>query len=280
MTKPKNMILNIAVILAITWVFWAVLLFVFQGEVIFPRGMTHVTALDAPPPGAERLALAIDDGEVHAWFLPGEGCSAQQSCGTILMFHGNGMNIDDWRDEADWLSDLGWNVLLMEFRGYGVADGTPSQAALIEDAKSFIALLADKPECDPDRLVYFGQSIGGALASILAVEHQPAGLVLQTPPASIASMAWGFGFPSFLVRHPFATETALGQLAGLPLLLIEHDADEIISEAQRARLRAVAPHATLLVLRGGHNGLASYAEDQRFQAGVEAFLAQLNRPVE
>ena len=82
MKKPKNMFLNIAAILAIAWVFWVAILFVFQGVVIFPRGMTHGTALEEPPPGAERLAVTIDDGEVHAWFLPGAGCSEQQSCGT------------------------------------------------------------------------------------------------------------------------------------------------------------------------------------------------------
>ena len=251
---------------------WALLMFFVQDHLVFPRWALDQAFLSEAPAGFEEWSITTDEGRVHAWYLAGSGCTEDAPGGVVVMLHGNGMYIDRWIAEASAFAAMGWNVLLPEFRGYGRAEGTPSQDHLRSDVVAFIDQLDGRSGVDPDRLVYYGRSIGGALAAQVALDRPPAGLVLQTPPASISALAWRYGVPPFLVRSPFDTIDALERLGPIPTLLIEHDADEVIPASHPARIMEVAPHARHLVLEGRHNGLASSTEDQRFMDEMGVFL--------
>ena len=272
---PVRMFTTIALSLVGAYVVWAFTLFLLQDHLVFPRWAMGGSVLPGPPEGFEEWAIETDEGRVHAWFLPGVGANATSPRGVVVMLHGNGMLIDRWIGEASYLAGMGWNVLLPEFRGYGRAEGRPSEEHLRTDVLAFIDLLEERPEVDTGRLVYFGRSIGGALATQVALERTPAGMILQTPPASVAGLAWRYGVPPFLVRSPFDTIGALRGLEPVPILLIQHDEDEVIPASHLDDIMEVVPDARHVVLQGGHNGLDTPADEQRFIDEMTAFLGEV-----
>lgn len=263
----------ILIILAL-YLGWLLLVFVIQHALIFPRWAINRTPLIGPPVGYETLMIDTDQGPVEGWFLESTAGDEEGPRGVVVMMHGNGMMIDDWVAESGWLAGLGWHVLLPEYRGYGRSAGTPTQARLEADMSAFLATLRERDDVRTDRIVYYGRSIGASLAAQVAEHEVPAGLILQTPPASIAGMAWRYGAPPFLVRSPFDTMSALRGMDGVPIMIIEHDDDQVIPASDCRKVLEAAPHARHVLLKGDHNVLADGAEQGRFQREVEAFLRE------
>ena len=268
------MLLTLLLVILLAYAGWLVLLFLAQDVLLFPRHVLGAQTLPEAPVGFTEWTISTEEGSVHAWFLPGAGCGEGSDCGTVVMLHGNGMVIDAWIGEASWFAARGWNVLLPEFRGYGRAEGRPSEPALRSDTVEFIDRLRDEPGVDADRLVLYGRSIGGALAAQVARDRRPVGMILQTPPSSISDMAWRYGAPPFLVRNRFDTVSALEEVGTVPTLLLEHDADQVIPAAQSARIRRAAPHARHVLLKGDHNVLADPMEENRFLDALSVFLEE------
>ena len=126
---------------------------------------------------ANELWLDTDDGErLHGWWVP---ASAERQRGHLLFCHGNGGNVGDRLENARLLADAGLDVLLFDYRGYGRSSGRPSEAGTHRDARAARRALLDRPGVDPARVLYLGESLGGAVALALAVEAPPRGLVLH-----------------------------------------------------------------------------------------------------
>jgi len=266
------------ILILVLYLSWLLLVFVIQHALIFPRWAISRTPLNGPPVGYEEVFVETDQGRVEGWFLRSGLGADDGPRGVVVMFHGNGMLIDDWLAEAGWLASLGWHVLLPEYRGYGRSAGTPTQARLESDMADFLRQLRERDDVRADRLIYYGRSIGASLAAQVAASDPPAGMILQTPPASIADMAWRYGAPPFLVRSPFDTTRALRDLGEVPILVIEHDADRIVPASDCRRILASAPHARHLLLEGDHNVLADGMQHRLFLDEVEAFLKACSEP--
>ena len=259
-------------IVCVLWVLWILLLYIFQDRLVFPGAWMQVATGPLDRPGAEVLVVAREDGDIPAWFFTGTGASAQTPRGTVVLLHGNGHAMDDWFEFASAIAASGVHVLLPEYRGYGHAPGTPSQDALIEDVVAFRDRVAERPEVDEKRFVYYGRSIGAALGAQVALERPPAGLLLHTPPSSIAEYAWRYGAPPVLIRHPFRTTVALEQLSEVPILIIAHDRDGIVPASHQRTLKAKAPHAEFLELSGTHNAFSTESDRDAFHTALSAFI--------
>lgn len=226
-------------------------------------------------PGVEVMRVSTDEGDIPAWFLQGAGASETTPRGVVVMLHGNAMAIDDWFELASSLASKGINVLLPEYRGYGKAPGTPSEEALLRDVVAFIDQLRERPDVDGERIVIYGRSIGAALAAMVAAERPPAGLLLHTPPTSIASYAWRYGAPPILIRHPFRTDLALEKLGSVPILIISHDNDSLVPPHHPKRLREIAPHAEYFEVGGTHNVYASPKDERDFEEAMVEFTQKV-----
>lgn len=249
---------------------WCLTLSLAQGWMIFPRGMAGPALPEgALPRGVERWWIDAADGvRVEAWYLaPEDGGPAPAA----VIFHGNGELIDHVTEYAAWYRERGFAVLLPEYRGYGRSGGTPSQRAIVEDAKRFCAMLLARPEVDGARVVLHGRSLGAAVAAQVAAEHPPAALVLESPFVSINAMAAGYAVPPFLVRHPFRTDLVLPAL-GRPVLILHSRDDEIVPYAHGKRLHAMTPGSRLVDLSGSHNG--ALIAQPRYWSSVESLLRE------
>jgi fermentation-respiration switch protein FrsA (DUF1100 family) len=270
--------LTIFAVLAGLYVLYLGALFLLQDRLVFPRQL--VSGGDRPlPRGAELLANEAGPGRHTEAFLL-RAPDAPGNAPAVIFFHGNAERAEDQDFFVEGYHRLGWSVLLAEYPGYGSSAGRPSQAAIREDALAFLRALRGRADVDGRRIVLHGRSIGGGVASDLAAELArkgeplPAGLVLQSTPASVASMAIRYGAPAFLVRSPYRTDEALTAL-DLPVLLLHGRYDRLVPVADARRLAGLARRSRLFEYDSGHNDLPAGSDLDLFWAEIAGFLASL-----
>ena len=93
---------------------------------------------------AEDVWIAASDGsKLHAWFLPSQGPAR----GTVLHLHGNAANVSNHLPLVAWLPARGFNLLTLDYRGFGRSQGTPSLDGVVDDAAAALAYLRTRPRC-------------------------------------------------------------------------------------------------------------------------------------
>jgi hypothetical protein len=251
----------------------ALYLYAFQERyVYFPElPSRQVTATPADIGLAfETVRLGTADGETLAgWYIP-----APAARGTLLYLHGNGGNIGHRIDQIAVFHRLGLNILIIDYRGYGDSSGKPSEEGTYQDALAAWHYLTQNKRHMPQRIVLFGESLGGSIAAWLAARHTPAGLVIYASFTSVPELAQALYpiFPaSWLARFRYDTRAALHSVA-CPVLILHSPEDEIIpfSHGQALLVAAHAPKQ-LVELRGGHNDALRVSREVYAQA-VGAFL--------
>ena len=204
------------------------------------------------------LQFETDDGErLFGWWITTEHTPPS---GHILVCHGNGGNISDRLIDADLLSLAGFNLLLFDYRGYGRSSGRPNEEGTYRDALAAKDVLLARPECDPARVIYLGESLGGAIALALALEAPPRGLVLQSTFTSLRAVAHHHYpvIPSVVVPDAYPSIRRIAKLQA-PLLSLHGDRDEVVPLSEGRALYEAAPEPKRLhVFEGlGHSDLVT-----------------------
>jgi hypothetical protein len=221
--------------------------FFLQRALLFPA---RRFAFREPPAGWSRLWVGPPAERVEAWFRPPKlGASPAP---LLLFAHGNAELIDDWPEEFGPPQEWGLGVLLVEYPGYGRSPGGPSQRSITRGLVAAYDWAAANPAVDPQRIVAYGRSLGGAAAAILARERPVAALVLESAFTGVRPLARRFGLPGWLVRDPFDNVAALGSFRG-PVLLLHGERDDVIPANHSRRLQAAAHRGELHLLPCGHN---------------------------
>jgi fermentation-respiration switch protein FrsA (DUF1100 family) len=251
---------------------WAVqrrLMYFPMGEVLEPAsvGVTRVELVTFPTSDGLRL---------HGWFFPAPPSPARF---TIVVFNGNAGNRSYRAPLATALQERGHAVLLFDYRGYGGNPGTPTESGLKEDARAARAFIIGRPDVDPERVVYFGESLGTGVAVTLAAEHPPAALVLRSPFMSmvdVGRMHYPIVPVRWLLRDRYDSGERIARIRS-PLLVIAGDRDGVIPLEQSRRLYDAAPSPKKLLIVPGadHNDAALLAGDEMI-AAVVAFLEPLS----
>jgi pimeloyl-ACP methyl ester carboxylesterase len=230
---------------------------VLRSLVYFPsREIAHTPA--ATGLAFRELSFTTDDGILLCgWWITTE---QQDRLGAILFCHGNAGNIADRLLEAQLLTRAGFDVLLFDYRGYGRSEGRADEQGTYRDALVARAALLGQPEADPSRVFYLGESLGGAVALHLALEHPPAGLILQSTFTSIRDMArqhYPF-IPPFLIPDWYPSLSIVSRLRA-PLLVLHGDRDDIVPLSHGQALYDVAPPPkdTHVFSGRGHNDLVA-----------------------
>jgi len=196
--------------IAVAYVGVFVYLWVIQERLIFkvrPLSPLEAREIAAAFPAARSVRIAAADGTaLHAWYLAANPPSAPRRL--LLYFGGNS-------EQVHWLlarqpALAGWDLLLVDYRGYGLSGGVPSQAALEGDADQWLRLARSGNEsvARPQRLVVMGTSMGSYVATHLAASHPVDGVVLVVPYDSGVSIVQSMMplYPiAWIVRHRFET---------------------------------------------------------------------------
>jgi fermentation-respiration switch protein FrsA (DUF1100 family) len=220
--------------------------------------------------GVEPVIFETTDGlGLSGWFVAASGPSPRV---TVLVFNGNAGNRAHRGPLAAALHRHGLQVLLVDYRGYGGNPGTPTEHGLAADSRAARAYLAGHPDVDASRIVYFGESLGTAVAVDLAVEHPPAALILRSPFTSMADVGqhhYPFLPVRLLLRDRFAAIDHIQRIRA-PLLVIAGGHDRIvpIDNSRRVYDAAVAPKSLLVFPDADHNDYELLAGDEMVRAIV------------
>ncbi len=203
----------------------------------------------------EEARLVAEDGAaLHAWLLPLDG--AQR---TILVCNGNAGNMSYRLDRAQEMQRrLGVSVLLFDYRGYGLSEGSPDEQGTYRDARAAYRYAVETHGVAPRDLVLFGESLGAAVAVQVALEKPAGALILESAFTSIPDMARA-AYPFLppvgpLIRTRYETILKVPKL-GLPLLVLHGERDSIVPIAQGRRVfeGAPGPKRFFAIPGAGHN---------------------------
>jgi fermentation-respiration switch protein FrsA (DUF1100 family) len=218
----------------------------------------------------EPVAFETSDGvRLGAWFFAGSGPAPRV---TILVFNGNAGHRGYRTPLAAALRRHGLQVMLMDYRGYGGNPGAPSEEGLAADARAALAYLVSRPDVDRSRIVYFGESLGAAVASRLAVEQRPAALILRSPFTSLPDVG-RHHYPllpvRLLLRDRFASIDIASRITA-PVLVIAGGRDTIVPIEQSRRLYAAigSPKQLVELPDADHNDDELLAGEEMIQAIV------------
>ena len=241
-------------ILLTAYIGFALVLYFFQSHLVFypEAGREIVAAPSHVGLPYKDVRLTTDDGlSLHGWFIP-----AAEARGTVLFLHGNAGNISHRIDTLQMFHRLGYSTLIFDYRGYGSSGGTPSEQGTYRDAEAAWRYLTEQRRIPSCRIVLFGESLGGAVASWLAARQKPAALVIASGFTSVPDLAQHF-YPYLPVRWlahlRYDTRKNLRAVA-VPVLIAHSPEDEIIPfEHGQALYAAANSPKRFLELGGGHN---------------------------
>lgn len=246
--------------------------------VFFKPEKTMVTSPDRIGLEYEAVSLRARDGtDLAAWFLPAEG----EAKGTVLYLHGVAANISTRLQDVAWLPAAGFNVLALDYRGYGTSAGIPTLAGVQLDIDAAVHSLLSRPDVDPNRIVVLGQSLGASLA-VYYVAHSPyrarfRALVLDSPFSDYRLIAEetldGFvlvrplkWLVKWAVPDRYSPQSAIEAVSPLPVLFIHGDRDSTIPLEHSQRLFELAGEPKQLwIVHGAEHveALGEHAVQQR-----------------
>ncbi|MDP9396258.1 MAG: lysophospholipase [Actinomycetota bacterium] len=251
--RPALLATGVVVVLlaVLTGLFWA-----FQRHLVYLPGSGEVPPAASVLPGAREVVLRTDDGlDLGAWYLP----AADRRAPAVLVANGNAGHRGLRAPLARALARRGVSVLLLDYRGYGGNAGVPSERGLGRDVRAARRFLVEEAGVPPERLVYFGESLGAAVVAELATEHPPAGLVLRSPfvdLAAVGSVHYPFLPVQALLRDRFPVAEHVAQVDA-PVTVVYGSADAIVPPEQSRAVAAAARrlHRLVEVPGADHNNL-------------------------
>ena len=226
-------------------------------------------------PFEDVFLIASDGTQLHSWFFPARPGAGRARMALLLM-HGNAGNISDRLEFCRAWLELGLNVFLFDYRGYGRSDGQPSEAGTYLDAEAAYDWLRQKG-FGPANIIALGKSLGGGIASELALRKPLGGLILQSTFTNIPDLA-GELFPWLPIRWlstiKYDTLQKLPRIR-IPVLVVHSREDALVRYAHAERNFAAANEPkSLLEISGGHTSVLEAGRED-YLRGLECYLTSL-----
>jgi uncharacterized protein len=248
-----------------------------QRDHVFEPEMLLQTTPDRLGMKFEELYIPVgsgaDKGQLHAWWIP----SDQTGAPTMFYLHGNFRNISNNLEQSLRLHNLGFNVLLMDYRGYGKSSGgSPSEAKVYEDAETAWQYMLKQRGVKLHQAFIYGHSLGGAIAIDLAVHHpEAAGLIIEGTFTSMSEMG-KLIYPllpvDWLLDQRFEALDKITRI-GIPLLVIHGTWDRKVPVMMAKQLYAAAPKPKMLALiEGGEHNNTGAVGWTEYRDAVSAFV--------
>lgn len=220
-------------------------------------------------PNGQDVVLESDGNRLGAWYFP-----ASDGTTAVLVCNGNGGDRSGRAALAAALNRIGLSVLLFDYRGYGGNPGRPSEEGLAADARAAQAWLAAQPGVE--NIVYFGESLGAAVAVGLAVDTPPAAVVLRSPFTSlpdVGAMHYPWLPVRLLLKDRYPSIERISSVHA-PLLVIAGDRDDIVPESLSRRLYEAAnePKRYVVVPGAGHND-PELLDGRQMVTEIQGFLS-------
>ena len=269
-----RILLTLLILAASAWFLLALLLYLFQGKMVFLANMPGRALLASPADIGieyENVSLATSDGEtLHGWYV-----AAVEPRGVVLFFHGNAGNISHRLDSIEIFNRLDLDVLIIDYRGYGQSTGRPTERGTYLDALAAWDHLREERRIPAEEIIIFGRSLGGAVGAWLGSQRKAAAVIIESSFTSGVEMArrlYSF-LPARLItrlRYPVADYASLIES---PVLVVHSRNDEIIPfDMGQAIFSRVKSRKSFLELRGDHNS-GFFISSREYMAGLDEFIS-------
>jgi hypothetical protein len=216
------------------------------------------------------MTIATSDGErLHAWLL-----RAARPRALVVYFHGNGGNLSIWAPILAGVAQRGFDVLAVDYRGYGLSTGRPTETGLYRDADAVLEQhTASRRAGGP--VLYWGRSLGAAVAAYAATRRAPDGIIIEAgfPDArALLRSSPPLVFLALFSTYRFAASEFLDRVRA-PVLVIHGDADQVIpfSLGQALFDRLKGAKTFVRIAGGDHNDLRP-ADERTYWDAVDAFV--------
>jgi uncharacterized protein len=241
----------------------------------WPSDQARLASVASRENGIEEVRLKTPDGiTLHGWLKHPSVAKPGERFPLVIVFGGV-------RRETSWLIDRGnkpqrWGWMFMNYRGYGLSGGEPSERILLEDATLIYDYAAARPDVDPSNMVLLGRSLGTYFAVALAKRRPVRGVILATPFDSFAALGaehypW---LPVGLLLNGRYNAVALAPAIRAPALFILAEHDDITPMENGASLARAwgAPQRTVTLTGARHYGIERRTE---FWNAVGEFLREI-----
>ncbi|MEM7816653.1 MAG: alpha/beta hydrolase [Candidatus Aenigmatarchaeota archaeon] len=217
--------------------------------VFFPSKELWITPEQFELPFKDVYIKTIDKVMINGWFIQKDGSY------TLLFFHGNAGNIGDRLEKLKLLYNLGLNIFIIDYRGYGKSNGKSTERGLYIDALASYNYLKDSFKISSENIILYGESLGCSIAIDLATKVKVAGLILEGSFSSgedMAKLIIPF-IPSFLFHNKFNSLKKIKNIDAPKLFLHSLD-DEVVPFKLAKKLYSISKEPKKFVeLRGSHN---------------------------
>jgi pimeloyl-ACP methyl ester carboxylesterase len=236
-------------------------LYFFQESLLFPTySLDQDVEFGLLSPYEEKVIRTDDGANLHMLHL-----KAEEARGVVVFYHGNGGNMERWSGEASYFLQFGWDVMILDYRGYGKSTGERSSEAMYDDAQLFY--LKALEAYDEDKVILYGRSLGSTFATYVAARNNPARLILEAPFADLRQLVkskYPFLPVERLLRFDFPTIAFAGRVKA-PVTILHGDQDQLVPIDQGRQLaRGFGPSAEFIeITGGGHHDLADFTRYQR-----------------
>ncbi|MBN1905668.1 MAG: alpha/beta hydrolase [Deltaproteobacteria bacterium] len=222
------------------------------------------------------IFLETTDGtRLHGWFLP----SRIDKKGTVFFLHGNAQNISAHINSIYWLPKEGYNVFLLDYRGYGKSTGAPSLNGVLKDIKVGFEWLEIQPSVKNAPIYILGQSIGASLCCLFydenpIIKNRISGIILDSGFSNLRMLVreklsgfrftWPFRYPlSLIFSSKFNPEKTINKISPVPLMIMHSDEDRVIPSSHSKKLFKLAGHPKYFVKTSGSHILTfKFKENQ------------------
>lgn len=248
----SKILITLVLVVAGFWLTLSVILYIFQERLIYFPSPGLSVIPDTVGLNYESIELTTSDGlKISGWYVP-----AEEAQGVVLFLHGNAGNISHRLVTLEMLNRLGLSALIIDYRGYGNSEGSPTEQGTYIDAETAWNYLTVKRGHKPDKIIIFGRSLGGAIAAWLAGRVSPAGVILESSFTSIENLAKKY-YPlipvSLLTRIHYPTIDFMPAIKS-PVLIIHSREDEMVPFSHAKELyEAAGEQREIQEISGGHN---------------------------
>lgn len=242
---------------------------------IYPFSLqaTYKTPLQAGVPQLTEKNLITEDGEtLILWVHPAKGRKA-----TFIYFHGNAGSLSGRANRFNELTNRGYGIVAIAYRGSSGSTGQPSEVNITMDSKLLIERLPTiLGKAPTGKIIYYGESLGTGVAAKLALANPPDALILEAPYTSIVSLA-AMRMPYFPIRlileQRWETENYIKKVR-VPTLVIHGTRDQVIPYGMGESIFALSGSTAkqMKTIRGG-NHLSAFTT--KGQAAIYRFVEGL-----
>lgn len=267
------MLLTLFVAVSFTYVGVCAGLYFYQSRLLYvPSGELTATPSDAGLDYEEVELTAKDAVKLHGWYVPHEAPRA-----VVLYFHGNSGNISERLESLSMFHRLGLSTLILDYHGYGLSGGTPSEEGTYLDALAGWDYLVGRCGIPPERIIVFGRSLGAAVAAWLIARRRPLAAVIESAFTSLPAVA-ADNYPllpiRWLARFRYDTLENIRH-ARCPVLVAHSRDDKLITvDHGRAIYEAVPGPKRFFEFTGEHkDGFLTSGE--AYVAGIDGFITRV-----